>query len=113
MAVFNAMFPILPGKEEAARAWIDELAGARREGWDAMQRRGDLTRETFTIQATPMGSSLLVWAEGDIGKAMTDVATAQDEFTSWHRERLREITGVDIAQPSDAPPPELLFDWRA
>lgn len=113
MPVLNFMFPIVPGKEGAARAWIAEVAGARREGWDAMQRRGDLTRETFTIQETPMGSFLLVWVEGDIGKAMSDVATAEDEFTSWHRDRLKEITGVDITQPSDAPPPELLFDWRA
>ncbi len=23
MAAFNGMFPVLPGKEDAARAWID------------------------------------------------------------------------------------------
>jgi hypothetical protein len=113
MGVFNAMFPILPGKEEAARAWIAEIAGPRREGWDAMEKRGELTRETFTLQTTPMGSFLLVWAEGDIEKAFTDVATAQDEFTTWHRAQLKDITGIDITQPSEAPPPELLLDWSA
>jgi hypothetical protein len=113
MGVVNIMFPILPGKEEAARAWVAEIAGPRKEGWDAMQHRGDLTRETFTLLTTPMGSFMLVWVEGDIEKAMKDVATGQDEFTTWHRAQLKEITGVDLTQPSDASPPELLLDWSA
>jgi hypothetical protein len=110
MPVLNVMFPILPGKE-AARAWVDEIA--RSEGWNAMQQRGDITRETFTLLTTPMGSFMLVWVEGDIGKAMMDVASAQDEFTTWHRAQLKDVTGIDMTQPSDAPPPELLLDWRA
>ena len=32
MAVFSGMFPILPGKEDAARAWIAEASGRRRDG---------------------------------------------------------------------------------
>ena len=60
-----------------------------------------------------MGSFMLAWVEGDIEKAVTDVATAQDDFTRWHRARLLEITGVDVTKPSDGPPPDLLFDWRA
>ena len=78
-----------------------------------MQHRGDLTRETFTLLTTPMGSFMLVWVEGDVEKAMKDVATGQDEFTTWHRAQLKEITGVDLTQPSDASPPELLLDWSA
>jgi hypothetical protein len=112
MGVLNVMFPILPGKEEAARAWIGELAGARRDGWDAMQRRGDVARETFTLVATPTGSFLLVWVEGDVERAFADVATAGDEFTVWHREQLKAITGVDVTEPSGGPAPELLLDWR-
>jgi hypothetical protein len=53
--VFSGMFPILPGKEDAARAWIAEASGPRREGWDEMQRKSELTRETHRPAAPRHG----------------------------------------------------------
>jgi hypothetical protein len=112
MAVFNGMFPVLPGKEDAARAWIAELSGARRDGFDAMQRRSEIDRETLTLMETPNGAFLLFWFDGrDIEKAFATVITGDDEFTRWHRERLQEVTGVDLAQAGDEAPPETLLDW--
>jgi hypothetical protein len=113
MAVFNTMFPILPGKEDAARAWLAAVDGERKEGFDAMQRRSEIERETLTLQPTPMGSFLLVWFEGNVEKAFATVATDQDDFTVWHRAQLLDVTGIDLNQPSDGPGPELLLDWRA
>lgn len=113
MAVFNGMFPILPGKEDAARAWIKEVAGPRRAGFDAMQRRSAIERETLTLMSTPMGSFMLVWFDGDIEKAFGEVATGQDEFTTWHRAQLSAVTGIDLSQPEEGPLPELMLDWRA
>ena len=113
MPAFNSMFPILPGKEEVARAWIRELAGPRRAGWDALQQRSEITRETLTLATTPMGAFLLFWFDGDIEKAFGEVITGQDEFTAWHRARLKEVTGIDLSQPMEGPLPELLLDWRA
>ena len=113
MGVFNGMFPVLPGKEDAVRAWAKEVAGSRNDGFDALNQRGGITRETWTLQTTPMGSFFLFWGEGNVEKAMQDVATAQDEFTVWHREQILDITGIDMSKPGEGPPPELLLDWRA
>jgi hypothetical protein len=113
MAVFNVAFPILPGKEEAARTWVNEFAGPRRPGFDELQRLSEITRETLTLQTTPMGSFLLVWFDGDVEKAFGAVATGQDDFTVWHRAQLQDVTGLDLSQPDDSPPPELLLDWKA
>jgi hypothetical protein len=41
------------------------------------------------------------------------VATGEDEFTSWHRAQLAEVTGIDLTAPAEGEPPELLLDWRA
>jgi hypothetical protein len=60
MAVFNGMFPILSGKEDAARAWLTEVAGPRKAGFDAMQQRSAIARETLTLLTTPMGAFLAV-----------------------------------------------------
>ena len=113
MGVFNGMFPILPGKEDAARAWAKEVAGPRKDQFDALQQRADITRETWTLQTTPGGSFMLVWFEGNVEKAFEDVATGQDEFTVWHRAQLLDITGLDLTKPEEGPPPEMVLDWRA
>ena len=39
MAVFNAAFPILPGKEDAARAFATAVLAERRAGFEAAQSR--------------------------------------------------------------------------
>jgi len=113
MGVFSGMFPILPGKEDAARAWATAVAGLRKDGFDALQRRGEITRETWTLQTTPGGSFMLVWFEGNVEKAFEDVATGQDEFTVWHRAQLLDATGLDLSAPEEGPPPEMLLDWSA
>jgi hypothetical protein len=41
------------------------------------------------------------------------VIGGEDEFTAWHRDRLRDVTAIDLAQAAGGPPPETLLDWRA
>jgi hypothetical protein len=111
MAVFNGAFPILPGKEQAARDFAAECVGARNKGFEAQHVRSGLTRETWALQQTPMGSFMLVWFEApDVEKSFTDLATSDDEFTLWFRDQVKDLTGVDLGVPPDGPPPELLVD---
>jgi hypothetical protein len=113
MGVFNGLFPVRAGKEEDARAFAAETMGARRAGYDAHLGRADIVRETWALQETPMGSFMLVWFEGDVEKAFTDLATSDTDFMSWFRDQVLDVTGVDLSAPSDAPPPALLVDWHA
>jgi hypothetical protein len=113
MGVFNGMFPIQAGKEEDARAFAAETFGPRRAGFEAQLARGDITRETWSLQETPMGSFMLVWFEGDVEKTFTQLATDDSEFTTWFRARVLDVTGVDLGAPADAPPPAVLIDSHA
>ena len=113
MAVFNSLFPIIQGKEQAARAFAAETVGARKADFAKMQAQSQVTRETWTIQETPMGSFMLVWFEGDVEKAFTELATDSSEFATWSRAQVMELTGVDLTAPPDGPPPDVLLDWRA
>ena len=112
MSVFNGMFPIVKGKEGATRAFAAEVAGPRQADFRAHHARANTTRETWTIQETPMGSFLLVWFEGDIEKAFGDHATHPSEFTAWFRAKVLEVTGVDLGAPPQGPLPDVLVDWR-
>ncbi len=112
MAVFNGVFPILPGKEKAGRDFAAACMGERHKGFDAQSARSGLTRETWALQETPMGSFMLVWFEApDIEKAFTELATSGDEFTIWFRGQVKDVTGVDLGAPPESPPPDVLVDW--
>src|SRR5687767_16013966 len=113
MAVFNGMFPIQAGKEQAAREFAAEATGPRRDGFEAHHARSGTTRETWSLQETPMGSFMLVWFDGDVEKAFGDLATDQSDFTTWFRGQVLDITGVDLAAPPAGPPPAVLVDWHA
>lgn len=112
MAVFNGAFPVLPGKIDAARAFASEVMGGRRSDFDQVQKRGDISRETWSVQELPDGSAVvLVWFEcPDIEKVFAEVAQDSSDFGVWFRERVMEVSGVDLAQPQEGGP-ELILDW--
>ena len=114
MAVFNGAFPVLPGKSDVARALAGEVVGARRREYEESQARGGITRETWSLQSTPGGDFVLVWFEApDIDKAFATLAESTDPFEVWFRERVLEVSGVDLAAPPEEAPPEVLVDWKA
>ena len=105
MGVFNGVFPILQGKEDASRKFAAETIGARKADFEALQARSNVTRETWALQETPMGSFMLVWFEGDVEKAFSDLAGDNSEFTTWfrakgrgrNRRRSRSTTRSDLS----------------
>jgi hypothetical protein len=112
MAVFNGVFPILPGKEQGGRDFAAACMGERRTGFEAQAARSGLIRETWALQETPMGSFMLVWFEApDIEKAFTELATSGDEFSIWFRGQVKDLTGVDLSAPPESPLPDVLVDW--
>lgn len=61
-----------------------------------------------------MGSLILVRFESaDVEAAFVNLAQSDDAFAQWFRQRVLEITGVDLAAPSDDPLPEIILDWSA
>lgn len=113
MGVFNGMFPITAGKEEAARKFAAETIGARKAGYEALQAGSSITRETWSMQETPMGSFMLVWFEGDVEKAFSHLAADNSEFGIWFKGQVLDITGVDLAAEPEGPMPAVLVDWHA
>jgi hypothetical protein len=113
VAVFNGVFPIQAGKEDAARAFAAAVLGARKADFAALQARSNITRETWAMQETPMGNVMVVWFEGDVEKAFQDLAVDNSEFVVWFRAQVKDVTGVDLAAPPEGPLPEVLVDWHS
>jgi hypothetical protein len=109
MGVFNGLFPILAGKEDASRAFAAEAIGDRKADFEAHLARSNITRETWAMQDTPMGSFMLVWFEGDVEKAFGDLA-GDSEFATWLRTQVKDCTGIDLGAPPEGPLPAILID---
>jgi hypothetical protein len=103
-------FPILPGKTDEWRAFMEELKGPRREEFDESRRRAGVRERAF-LQSTPMGDLVIVTLEGDdAGEAFGKMMSSADAFTTWFAEQTREIHGVDLTLPMTGSPSELVID---
>ncbi len=103
--------PIIPGKDDLDRSAFEEMKGPRREEYEAARRRLGFTREAVWHQQTPDGTVAVVYLEADdLEAAMQGAGSSQEPFDQWFRERMKEVHGIDLAEP--APPPEQIIDAR-
>ncbi len=108
MPLMAAAFPILPGKTEEWRKWVQELNGPRREEFVESRRRLGVRERTF-LHPSPTGDLVIVTLEGDDpGRAFGQMMSAKDEFSTWFAERAAEVHGD--TPPSADDRPELVLD---
>jgi hypothetical protein len=104
-----AAFPILPQKTAEWRKFMDEINGPRRAEFVESRRRAGVQERTF-LQPTPMGDLVIVTLEGeDPQRSFGQMIQANDPFTQWFLERVKEVHGIDLRAQA-APPPELVAD---
>ena len=104
--------PILPGQTEAARAFLTELSGARKQELAACNRGVGVVKEMWAIQQTPRGDFFVGYLVGeDIAHAFQFLAASQDSFDVWLKEQFQETTGADFSTPPSGPLSEILADY--
>lgn len=106
--------PILPGKTEIARAFLQEMNGARKQQWDACVQGVGIAKEIWALQQTPRGDLFVVYmAGGNIAQAFAQLAASQDEFDRWVKQQVQATTGADLNTPPPGPLSEILADCEA
>jgi hypothetical protein len=107
-------FPVLPGQTAGTRAFFQEIETRRREEFAASEQRLGITKESWHLQQTPRGDLLLGYIESeDFAQALARFSQSRDSFDQWFKERLSELTGVDLNNPPPGPLSEQLADYRA
>jgi hypothetical protein len=112
-------FPILPSKVEAWRRFCQELAGSRRQAYEASRRRLAITRERMALIETVYGSTAETTLEAsNVDQALGQIIASDLPFDAWYRERLQELHGINLAayaefaQPAPLPlNQEVHFEW--
>ena len=70
MSSISFVVPVLQGKEQAVREWMDAMAGARREEYQSAWKNAGFTRHAVWQQQTANGTVDVVYLEADeIGRA--------------------------------------------
>ena len=106
--------PILPGKTEAARAFLQEMGGPRKPQLVECGQSMGVTKETWAIQQMPQGDFFVVYMAGDnIAQTMAQFAASQTEFDRWVKQQVQETTGADMNTPPSGPMSEILADTAA
>jgi len=110
-------FPVLPGKEQAARDFAAAV-GARRDETGRFFKRYGVTRESWQLQKTPQGAFIIVVTQLGAAPGLEvqvqaqAYASAQDAFDRWFKDNVRELCGVNPDEQPLGPPTETLFDWQ-
>ena len=106
--------PILPGKTEAARAFLQEQDGPRKQELVACGQSVGVTKEVWAVQQTPQGDFFVVYMAGDnIAQAFAQLAASESEFDRWLKQQIQETTGADLNTPPPGPISEILTDVQA
>jgi hypothetical protein len=103
MEAIGFVVPVLPGKAQADRDWMEEMGGSRREEYEAVWKKHGLSRHAVWQQETPGGTVDVVFLEADdIAAAMQGITSSDDEFSEWFRGRVKDVHGIDL---TSEPPP--------
>ena len=106
--------PILPGKGVAARAFLRELAGARRAEYAHSERAHGIVKGLWFLQETPNGDLFVAYLESpDVNRALGRFAASRAAFDVWFTRQLANVTGVDLSAPSPGPLSALVSRYEA
>ena len=106
--------PVVPGKLEEWKEFSRDLhEGPRRGDFAAFIKKSGLSRVRCWLQEGPGGAMAILLYEGETPAGFVQqIATSQEPFAVWFRERVQECNGMDLTQPM-GPPPELVTDTHA
>jgi hypothetical protein len=103
--------PILPGKEEEWRRFVQELEEHPREYEDLRRRLGIRAERVWLVRAA-CGEVALVYTEVEAPEeVIRRLAASEEPLDTWFKEKLLELHGYDLDGPSPRPEPELVFAY--
>jgi hypothetical protein len=103
--------PIMRGKEDLDREMRNEMAGARREEYDAALKDAGITRQAVWHQQLPDGGTLaIVYIEATDPEAHQRFVSSDSDISRWFVQQMQEVHGRDVSQPPL--PVDLIHDVR-
>jgi hypothetical protein len=106
--------PLLPGKEDDLRAFYQEVEGPRQSDYDRSEQRLGITKEIAWRAPVNGGSAAVIYIESEnFEQAFSQFVQSQDEFDLWFKQRVLDLSGLDLNDPPEMELPELLSVYQA
>lgn len=103
--------PILAGREEEWRRFLQELAGSRREEYEDLRRRLGITGQKVWFVRTRRGETAVTYLEcEEPGRIAARLAASTEPFDVWLKSKLSKFHGCDFAGFDSGWSPELVFE---
>lgn len=114
MESFAQAIPVQPGKTQALRKYVGQLAGPQYGEEQAFHQRVGTRREAAWLQQTPGGDVFVIYWEGEDAERfkaeLEELLQSEDGHGAWVREQFTDLFGVDPS--AGLPPlPEKLWDY--
>jgi len=102
--------PILPGKEEEWRRFVQEVTEELSDDYEDCRRRLGVTNESVWLVGTDGGETAMAYLEaGDPARVLPALRASKRPFDVWLKGRLSELHGDALAQMPRRTMAELIF----
>jgi hypothetical protein len=103
-------WPVLAGREEDWRRFLQALEGSRSEEYKRMKRRLGIGRTRTWLQRNRDYTMAVTCVKvDDPAAAVSALAASNEPFDRWFRNKIEEFHGVDIAHVGPFANAELVF----
>jgi hypothetical protein len=100
--------PVIPGKEDDVRAFYGEVE-ARMDEFDESEQRLGITKEVAWLAPVESGSATVIYIESDdFERAFSKFVQSQEDFDLWFKQRVLDVSGLDLNNPPEMALPEVL-----
>ena len=91
--------PLLPGKEEEWRRFVQEVIEERLSEYDQLRKRLGIRNESVWLARTNAGETVIAHLEAEAPEWVAPtLATSTDPFDVWFKEQLLEFHGRAIVR---------------
>lgn len=105
--------PILPGREEGWRRFVQEVWEMRLDEYEDCRRRLGVRNESVWLVRTAGGETALAYLEADdTERLVSTFAASAEPFDVWLRGRLAEFHGGELARTPRRSATELIFSFE-
>lgn len=108
------LLPILPDREEEWRRFAQDLLGDRLGEYEGFGRRLGVRGVRAYLARTSRREVIVAYVESeDPEEAFRRLVASEEEpFAEWFKEKLAELHGYDLGRSHRGPSPELIFEHR-
>ena len=108
------LLPILSDREEEWRRFAQDLLGDRLDECEGFGRRLGIRGVRVYLARTSRREVILAYVESeDPEEAFRRLVASEEEpFVEWFKEKLAELHGYGVGRSHRGPSPELIFEHR-